>query len=83
MPSKGYGRKWSWPNLRYYPCICLEKLRKITKTSVRTSGLRAKIWTGDLKYEAGVLTARPKCSVLAEVLRGHTYERFVINLHLQ
>jgi hypothetical protein len=22
--------KWSWPNLRYYPGICLEGLRKIT-----------------------------------------------------
>jgi hypothetical protein len=28
---KGYGRKKSWPSLRYYPIICLEGLRKTTK----------------------------------------------------
>jgi hypothetical protein len=32
---KGFGRKWSWHNfkvLRYYHCICLERLRKTTKS---------------------------------------------------
>jgi hypothetical protein len=33
---KGCGRKWLWPNLRYYPGICLEGLTKPMKTSVRT-----------------------------------------------
>jgi hypothetical protein len=28
---KGLARKWLRPNLRYYPGICLEELRKITK----------------------------------------------------
>jgi hypothetical protein len=28
---KGCGRKWPWPNLRYYPEICLEGLRRTTK----------------------------------------------------
>jgi hypothetical protein len=42
------GRKRSWPKLRYYPGICLEGLRKTTKTSVRIAGLRVKIWTRDL-----------------------------------
>jgi hypothetical protein len=28
MNWKGYGRKWSWPSLRYYPSIYLEGLRK-------------------------------------------------------
>jgi hypothetical protein len=27
---KGYGRKQLWPNLRYYPVICMEELKKIT-----------------------------------------------------
>jgi hypothetical protein len=27
----GRGRKWSWPNVRYYPGICLKGLRKPTK----------------------------------------------------
>jgi hypothetical protein len=31
MSCKGCGRKRSWPNLRKYPDICLEKLEKITK----------------------------------------------------
>jgi hypothetical protein len=28
----GYGKKQSWPNLRYYPSIWLEGLSKTTKT---------------------------------------------------
>jgi hypothetical protein len=28
----GFGRKQSWPNLRHYPGILLEGLRKTTKT---------------------------------------------------
>jgi hypothetical protein len=28
---KGYGRKRSWPNLRHYPGIFLEGMKKITK----------------------------------------------------
>jgi hypothetical protein len=35
MNWKGYGRKRSWPNLKYGPRICLEGLRKTTKTSVK------------------------------------------------
>jgi hypothetical protein len=55
MNWKGYGRKQSWPNLRYYPGICLEGLTKTTKTSVRIAGLQNKIRTQDLppEYEAG------------------------------
>jgi hypothetical protein len=33
--------------LRYYPDICPEGLRKTTK-NLRTTGLRAKIWTREL-----------------------------------
>jgi hypothetical protein len=29
---KEYGRKWSWPNIRYYPSIYFERLRKAMKT---------------------------------------------------
>jgi hypothetical protein len=38
---KGYGRKKSWPNLRYYPGIFLDRLRKTTKThqDTRSPGL--------------------------------------------
>jgi hypothetical protein len=31
MNGKGCGRKRSWPNIRYYPGIFLEGLRKTTK----------------------------------------------------
>jgi hypothetical protein len=34
MNWKGHGRKWSWPNLRYYPGIFLEGLRKNMKELV-------------------------------------------------
>jgi hypothetical protein len=44
---KGYGRKRSWRNLRHYPGICLEGLRKTTK-NLRIAGLQAKIWTLDM-----------------------------------
>jgi hypothetical protein len=40
---KGFGRNGHGLMLRYYPSIHLEELRKITKTSVKIAGLRAKI----------------------------------------
>jgi hypothetical protein len=42
MNWKGYGRKWSWCNLRCYPGICLEKLSKTTKSKVPSRYLRSK-----------------------------------------
>jgi hypothetical protein len=45
MNWKGYGRKQSWPNLRYYPEICLEGLRETMKTSLRTANLWAEVRT--------------------------------------
>jgi hypothetical protein len=49
MNWKEYGRKWSWPNLKYYPGICLDGLSKTTETSVTFAGLRAEIWIPDLQ----------------------------------
>jgi hypothetical protein len=43
MNWKGFGRNRSWPNLRRYSGIRLEGLRKIMKTIVRISDLRAEI----------------------------------------
>jgi hypothetical protein len=43
-----FWRKRSWPNIRHYPGIRLEGLRKTTKTSIRMPGLWAEIWTRDL-----------------------------------
>jgi 3-polyprenyl-4-hydroxybenzoate decarboxylase len=31
------GRKQLWPNLRYYPGICLEVLRKVMKNIIQTA----------------------------------------------
>jgi hypothetical protein len=44
---KRCGRNRSRPNLRYYPGICVEGLRKVTK-GLRIAGLQADIWTWDL-----------------------------------
>jgi hypothetical protein len=52
-----YGRKRSWPNLRYYLGICLEGLRKVSKNlsyDIRSAGRHLNL--GLPKYEAGVLT---------------------------
>jgi hypothetical protein len=65
MNWKGCGKKQSGPNLRYYPGICLEGLRKTTED------LSKYIWSlgqdfnpGPPEYEAGELTAQPQCSVV-------------------
>jgi hypothetical protein len=47
MNLKGCGRKWSGPNLRYCPSICLEGLRKTTK-ELRIASLWTKILTWNL-----------------------------------
>jgi hypothetical protein len=67
-----YERKRWWPNLRYYPSIYLERLRKTTKTlsqDTRCPGRDSSPSTPE--YETGVLTSwlwRPvnynKCSYL-------------------
>jgi hypothetical protein len=40
MDWKGFGRKLSWRNLRYYSGIFVEGLSNTTKTLFRISGLR-------------------------------------------
>jgi hypothetical protein len=64
MNWKGYGRKRSWTNLRYYPGICLEGMWKTTKNLGQES-----LYPGrDLnplppEYGAGVVTTRLRHSV--------------------
>jgi hypothetical protein len=55
MNWKGSGRKQSWLNVRYYPVMYLEGLRKDLKTIGQAS------WspTQDLNPETGVLTIWP------------------------
>jgi hypothetical protein len=60
MNWKGYGKKQSWPNLGYYPGICLEGLRKTTKSFSENSRFPGRdLNAGPSVYEAGVLTTRP------------------------
>jgi hypothetical protein len=55
--------------LRYYPCICLEGLRKTTKSLV---GLRAEIWTRDLPN-----TRQEHYPLKHEVRCNHGYSSFL------
>jgi hypothetical protein len=43
MNWKGCGRKWFWPNLKYYFRIFLELLKKPTRKPIRTASLWADI----------------------------------------
>jgi hypothetical protein len=63
---KGCGRKRLWPNLRYYPGICLDGLSNTTKILSQDSRSPDR----DLnpkppECEAGVLTAQRRRSVVA------------------
>jgi hypothetical protein len=44
----GCGWMWSWLNLRHYPRIFLQELRKTMKTSIRIAGLWFKISSWNL-----------------------------------
>jgi hypothetical protein len=60
MNQNGRGRKWSWPNLRYYPKICLEGLRKATNNLSQGSWSPSQdLILRPPKYEAGVITTWP------------------------
>jgi hypothetical protein len=64
MNWKGCGRKRTWPNLRYYPRMCLEGLRKTTKHLSQDSRSPGRdLNPGPPEYEAGVLTTRSRHSV--------------------
>jgi hypothetical protein len=57
MNWKGCGWKWLWPNLRYYPGICLEGWRKTMRILSQNS--QSPGWDlnlGPPKYEARGLT---------------------------
>lgn len=65
MNWKGYERKWLWANLRYYIDVCLNGLRKATKTLCHENrparrGLNPK----PVVYDAEMLTTRPRSSVI-------------------
>jgi hypothetical protein len=51
----GCGRKWSWPNLNYYPSIALKILRKTTKNFSLGQNLNHR----PPEYKAKLLTTQP------------------------
>jgi hypothetical protein len=55
MNFKGYERKWSWPNLRYYAGISLGRLRRTTKNlSKGILSLGRDLNPGPAEYETGM-----------------------------
>jgi hypothetical protein len=65
MNWKWYGRKRSWPNSRYYPGICLERLKKTMKTLSQDSRSPGRDLNPEPpEYEARVLTTLPWCLFL-------------------
>jgi hypothetical protein len=56
MKWKGCGRKWSWPNLRFYLGIFQEELRKTMKNfSQDSQSLGQDLNLGHPEYKAGLL----------------------------
>jgi hypothetical protein len=60
---KEFGKRQQWPNFKsyYYPGIRLEGLKKTTETLGKGSRFLGRdLNPGSPKYEAGVLTTRPR-----------------------
>jgi hypothetical protein len=72
MNWKECGRKQSWLNFRYYRGICLDKLRKTTNKCQDNRSQRRDLNRGPLKYEAGLLTSRPRRSVCTPSWNSYT-----------
>jgi hypothetical protein len=59
MNWKGHGRKRSWPNLKLYPVVCLEGLRKPTKNLSQYSPYPDRsLNLGPLEYESAVFVTK-------------------------
>jgi hypothetical protein len=58
--------KRQWPNLRYYPGICLEVLRKITITSVMTAVSGPTFENGDFLIRSRSSTHRAAASIAVQ-----------------
>jgi hypothetical protein len=56
MNWKECERKWSWPNLRHYPRICLERQKKTTISQYSQSPGRV-LNPEPPEYKAGMLTS--------------------------
>jgi hypothetical protein len=75
MIWKGFGRKRSWPILRYYPGIRLDGLRKPTKKTIRIAGSRIRFFNPrPPEYEAGVLMLSVSPGICQRVLLDESLE---------
>jgi hypothetical protein len=63
MNRKGYGRKLSWPNLRYHPVIFLDGLRKIEKNLRRV----IRVWTASRSMQPQLALFEPSASDAVEM----------------
>jgi hypothetical protein len=78
MNWEGCGSKWPLPNLRQYPNIRLEGLRKIMKDISQDGRSQDRyLKPGSPEYEVGILTSRPRPSVLL-LLCIHAYLLFIV-----
>jgi hypothetical protein len=71
MTWKGCRRKWSRPNLRYYPSTCLKEWRKTLRNLSQDS--QSPGWDLNLEppeYKARELVTQPWCSVMLPSFQG-------------
>lgn len=65
MNCKGYRRKQLWSNLRYYPFICLKKLRQVEKDlSLENQAPDRDLNLGPPECKTGKLTTQTQCLVI-------------------
>jgi hypothetical protein len=73
IDCKGYGRKRSWRNLKLYPCICVEGLRKTTKhlSKINRSGPRFELGTPPPKKRSRSVNGNNR--VRTDIIRALDY----------
>jgi hypothetical protein len=75
MNWKECGKKWSWPKLRYYHSICLERLRKSVQNQSGWLVFRLKfelLELSDMKKECCPLN----CDVgVMQLIKNHTVNK--------
>jgi hypothetical protein len=78
---KIYESKRSWPNLRYYPGICVEGLRKAIKILSQHSGSPDRdLSVGPPEYVAGIVTTWPRHSDFVLSIKKAYDQQFIKQL---
>jgi hypothetical protein len=68
------GRKWSWPNSKYYPGICLHELSETIKKSGDSRCLGRDSNRSPAEYKSEALPVVRVCSFISVILLGLTAE---------